>query len=330
LIAHSRKQDLGDKIIDACSQLEGAYSLVILTHDKLIAVRDPNGFRPLCLGSLDKALLVASESCAFDLVGAEYLRDVLAGEMLVIDKKGLKSHRFGANRDITQCIFEYVYFSRPDSRVFGDFVDKTRRRLGKNLAIEHPTEADIVIAVPDSSNTAALGYSQKSGIRYEIGFIRNHYIGRTFIHPSQQGRDENVKLKFNTVGGVIKDKKIVVVEDSIVRGTTLAKLTELLRAAGAKEVHVRVSCPQIKYPCYYGMDFPTKRELIASTHNIEEVREKLNVDSLHHLSLEKMIESAPSEYGGYCHACFDGSYPVAVEEIVNKKQHEEGPAVWKV
>ncbi len=330
LIARSRKKSLVQRIVDACKQLRGAYCLTVLTPDKLIAVRDPNGFRPLALGKMHSTWLAASESCAFDLIGADYIRDVLPGEMIVIDKSGFQSFMFAEPSKITQCIFEYVYFSRPDSRIFGDFVDKTRRRFGKNLAIENPSDADIVISVPDSSNTAALGYAQKSGLKYEIGLIRNHYIGRTFIHPTQQGRDLNVRLKYNAVGGVIKDRKIVIVEDSIVRGTTLRKLTTLLRKSGAKEVHVRVSCPPVRFPCFYGMDFPTPDELVASGRTVEEVRDILRADSLHYISQQKMLESAPSEYGGYCRACFDGKYPLPIENSLEKQMHETGHHVLKV
>ena len=331
LIARSRCQSLQEKIVDSCEQLKGAYSLVMMTPKKLIAVRDPHGFRPLALGRMGSTYLVASESCAFDLLGADYVRDVYPGEVVVINGDGFQSYRLCQSVKPTQCIFEYVYFSRPDSRIFGDFVDKTRRKLGKNLAIEHPTiDADIVISVPDSSNTAALGFAQQSGLKFEIGLIRNHYIGRTFIHPSAQDRGENARLKFNTVGGVLKDKKVVVVEDSIVRGTTMAKLTTLLRKAGAKEVHVRVSSAPIRFPCYYGMDFPTPEELVASGKQIEEVRQMLKVDSLKYLSLENMLQSVPSEYGGYCCACFNGEYPVNIEEEVSKMQYETGPALLKV
>jgi len=330
LIAKSREKTLVKRVIDACRQLKGAFCLVILTPDKLIVARDPHGFRPLALGKLTGSWLAASESCAFDLIGAEYVRDVQPGEVIVIDKSGFQSIMFAESSQVTQCIFEYVYFSRPDSRIFGDFVDKTRRRLGKNLAIEAPADADIVFSVPDSSNTAALGYAQKSGIKYEIGLIRNHYIGRTFIHPFQQGRDLGVRLKFNTVGGVLKDKRLVVVEDSIVRGTTLAKLTELLRKAGAKEVHIRVSCPPVRFPCFYGMNFPTPNELVASGRTVEEVRQILGVDSLHYLSQEKMVESAPHELGGYCCACYDGKYPVPLEDAVIRNIDNLGGNVLKI
>jgi len=330
LIARSKKPTLPEKIAEACSKIKGAYSLVIMTPDSLIAVRDPNGFRPLALGRILDTWVAASESCAFDLIGAEYIRDVVPGEMVIINSSGFHSQRFAPKTKVTQCIFEYIYFSRPDSRIFGDFVDKTRRKLGKNLAIESPADADIVISVPDSSNTAALGFAQRSELRYEIGLIRNHYIGRTFIHPTQQGRDLNVRLKFSTVGGVLRDKKIVVVEDSIVRGTTLQKLTKLLRDGGAKEVHIRVSSPPIRYPCFYGMNFPTKKELIANNRSVEEIQNILNVDSLKYLSLEKLLESVPSDYGGYCCCCFDGNYPVPVEVDQGKQMFEQGPTLLRV
>lgn len=330
LMAKSKARNLPERIIEACCKLKGAYSLVILSSDMLVVVRDPNGFRPLALGKMHGSWVAASESCAFDLVGAEYVRDVMPGEMVVLDSSGFKTHRFCPARKVTQCIFEYIYFSRPDSRIFGDFVDKTRRKLGKNLAIESPAEADIVISVPDSSNTAALGYSQRSGLRFELGLIRNHYIGRTFIHPVQSKRTENVRLKFNTVGGVLKDKKVVVVEDSIVRGTTLRNLAKLLRLAGAAQVHVRVSSPPIRYPCYYGMDFPTTHELAASGRTVEEVRQMLNVDTLSYLSLEKLLESVPQDCGGYCCACFTGEYPIPIEDEVGKKIYEAGPALLNV
>ncbi len=324
LIARSRAGNLLDKIEDALRQLRGAFSLVLLTRDKLIAARDPQGFRPLALGRLGKnGYVVASETCAMDLIEVEYLRDVAPGEMIVIDKKGLHSKMFAPNQPHAHCIFEYIYFSRPDSRIFGEYVDKTRRKLGRRLAEEHPAEADIVISVPDSSNTAALGYANASGIRFELGLIRNHYIGRTFIQPRQSIRNFNVKVKFNPVGGVLKGQRVVVVEDSIVRGTTLKVLTQLIRKAGAKEVHVRVSSPPICHPCYYGMDFPTRTELIATEKSVDEIRQYLNVDSLGYLSLKGLRSSVPSQGEGYCAACFGGGYPVQIEESFSKEQYEQ-------
>jgi amidophosphoribosyltransferase len=258
-----------------------------------------------------------------DLVGAEYMRDVEPGELMVIDEKGLKSEQLGPRHEKRHCIFEFIYFSRPDSRIFGDNVDKTRRRLGKALAEEHPSEADIVIAVPDSSNTAALGYSECSGIKFELGLIRNHYIGRTFIQPKQAIRHFNVKLKFNPIGGVLKDRRVVVVEDSIVRGTTMKVLTQLMRKAGASEVHVRVSSPPIRYPCYYGMDFPTRKELIASSMSVKEIEKHLSVDSLGYLSLDGLLDAVPHDGRGYCTACFSGDYPVPIEKDQRKDQYDQ-------
>ncbi|MBN2417674.1 amidophosphoribosyltransferase [bacterium] len=322
LIARSKADGLVAKIRDALSRIKGAYSLVIMTRDKLIAARDPKGFKPLALGKLDDGYVVASETCALDLIGADYIRDVDPGEMLIIDENGLTSESFAASTGKAHCIFEFIYFSRPDSRIFGDCVDKTRRKLGKRLAMEHPVDADIVISVPDSSNTAALGFANESGIRFELGLIRNHYIGRTFIQPLQKIRHFNVKVKFNPVAGVLKDQRVVVVEDSIVRGTTLKVLTQLLRKAGAREVHVRVSSPPIKHPCFYGMDFPTREELIATSMSVEEIRRHLDVDSLGYLSVEGLCSAVSRKGDGYCTACFSGKYPVSIREAFRKTQHE--------
>jgi len=323
LVAKSWRTSIEEKIMDAVLQIEGAFSLVFITKDKLIAVKDPNSIRPLAVGKKMDSYILASETCAFDLVGAEYLRDVKAGEMIVVDKKGLKSIQVFPNSNPKHCVFEFVYFSRPDSQIFGEYVDKTRRKLGKNLAEEKPCSADIVISVPDSSNTAALGYSARSDAKYEIGLIRNHYIGRTFIHPKQKIRDMNVRIKYNTVGGVLKDRTVIMVDDSIVRGTTIKGLVKRIRDAGAKEVHIRVTSPPIKYPCYYGMDFPTKNELIAHNKDVSEIAKFLGVDSLEYLSLEQMLNAMPKDNGqDYCTACFSGNYPVSVKECL-VKEHEQ-------
>jgi len=323
LVAKSTKKTIEEKIIDAARQIRGAYSLVFLTKKKLIALRDPHGFRPLAIGIKAKSTVFANESCAFDLIGAKYLRDVKCGEMLVVDENGMRSYNVFDEMKPYHCVFEFIYFSRPDSQIFGEYVDKTRRKLGKNLAEEHPCAADIVISVPDSSNTAALGYAARSEAKFEIGLIRNHYVGRTFIYPKQSLRDMNVRIKFNTVGGVIKDRKIVIVDDSIVRGTTLRGLVQRLRAAGAKEVHIRVSSPPIRHPCYYGMDFPTMEELIASKMEVQEIAQYLGVDSLRYISLEKMLSAMPKENGqNYCTACFSGNYPLAIEEDQVKERNE--------
>ncbi len=325
LVAKSKEETIEEKILDAVAQIEGAFSLVFITRKKLIAVRDPHGFRPLALGKRGDSVVFASETCAFDLIGADYIRDVKCGEMLAVDDKGLRSLKIEKQPKPKpkHCVFEFIYFSRPDSQIFNEYVDKTRRKLGKNLAIENPCDADIVISVPDSSNTAALGYAARSEAKFEIGLIRNHYVGRTFIHPKQKMRDMNVRIKFNTVGGVIKDRRIVIVDDSIVRGTTLRALVTRLRAAGAKEVHIRVSSPPIKYPCFYGMDFPTKEELIASQKEIDEIKIYLGVDSLKYLSLDAMLNAMPMDNGqGYCTACFSGEYPIKIEEMQFKERNE--------
>ncbi len=318
LIARSQEETVEGRVVDALSQVRGAYSLVIATQDKLIALRDPMGFRPLCLGQLEDAWVVASESCALDMVSARYIRDVDPGEIVVIDRNGLRSMRPWPESRHAFCIFEYIYFSRPDSIIFRDNVDRTRRRLGKQLAVEQPADADIVISVPDSSNTAALGYSQASGIKFEIGLIRNHYVGRTFIKPSQKTRDFEARTKYNPVRGVLKGRRVVVVEDSIVRGTTLKHLVKMMRDAGATEVHVRVSSPPIISPCYYGIDFQTRDELIASQKTVEQIRTHLGVDSLGYLSLEGLLKVAPNGGKEYCTACFSGDYPVQIEDEVSK------------
>lgn len=323
LIARSQKKDFISRVMDALHQVRGAYSLVMLTKEALIAARDPNGFRPLALGGINDGYVIASETCAMDLIGADYIRDVNPGELLIINEGSIQTRHLKSRGRCAHCIFEFVYFSRPDSQIFGEYVDKARRKLGKHLAEEHPAEADIVIAVPDSSNTAALGFSLRTGIPFELGLIRNHYIGRTFIQPQQAMRHFNVKVKFNPVGGLLDGKRIVVVEDSIVRGTTLKILTQLIRKAGAREVHVRVSSPPIRYPCYYGMDFPTSEELIAASMSVEEIKEFLGVDSLGYLSMEGLLNAVPREGRGYCTACFGGEYPVAIEEVFSKTQYEK-------
>lgn len=321
LLARSKASDMVAKLREATTILRGAFSIVMLTRDALYAARDPLGFRPLCLGKKRHTYVVVSESCALDLLGARYLRDIEPGEIAVFDQNGLVSHKLENPLPRRACIFEFVYFSRPDSKIFHENVDRARRRLGKNLALEDDfddVDADIVIGVPDSSNTAAVGYSRRSGIKYELGLIRNHYIGRTFIQPGQGIRDFKVRVKFNTVKGVLKGRKVVVVDDSIVRGTTLRQLIKMIRRAGAKEVHVRISSPPIISPCYYGMDFPTKDELIANRMSVEEICKYIGADSLRYLSMEGLLNSVPHEHGGYCTACFSGEYPILPEKINSK------------
>jgi len=318
LLAKSKATDMVGRMRDVFSQLRGAYSLTILTRDKVYGARDPNGFRPLCVGRRHNAHFIVSESCALDLLGARYLREVKPGEIIVLDKDGITSHPLENPPERSACIFEFIYFSRPDSRIFNENVDKARRRLGKNLALEDDVDADIVISVPDSSNTAAIGYSRRSNIKFEIGLIRNHYIGRTFIQPGQTNREMKVKVKFNVVKGVLRNRKVVVVDDSIVRGTTLRQLIKMIRRAGAREVHVRISSPPVTAPCFYGMDFPTPEELIANNMSIDEMCTFLKADSVKYLSVGGLFKSVPSSHGGYCTACFTKEYPVMPEKIKDK------------
>jgi amidophosphoribosyltransferase len=296
---------------------------VILINDTLYAARDPRGYRPLSIGRLDDGWVVASETCALDLISAKYVRDVEPGEIVKIDSDGLKGFKKFPGKQAQQCVFELIYFSRPDSSVFGHSVDRVRRLFGRALAIEHPVPAaDIIISVPDSSNSAALGFSEESDVPYELGLIRNHYVGRTFIHPTQSIRDINTRIKYNTVNEVLKDRSVVVVDDSIVRGTTSRRLIKMIRQAGAREVHMRISSPPIKYPCFYGIDMPTRSELIGSSHTVEEIRTYLGVDSLGYLS-EKSLDALGALDGEqFCRACFNGSYAVTFEENFQKTMHE--------
>lgn len=313
LIEKSQQKDLISCLKESFSKLEGAYSLSILTQDSLIAVRDPLGFRPLVLGKKEDTYVVASESCAFDLLGATYIREIEPGEILVIDKSGLKSHFLKKVKKQARCIFEHVYFSRPDSFVFGQNVYKARKKMGMYLAQEHPVEADLVIPVPDSGVPAAIGYSQESKIPYELGIIRNHYIGRTFIHPVASVRNFMVKIKLNPQISLVKGKRVIAVDDSIVRGTTSRSLIEILRQAGAKEVHLRVSSPPIKGPCYYGVDTPQKKQLISgSGKSVEEICKYLNADSLAYLSEENLLKASKGNQDNYCLACFTEKYPTPI------------------
>ena len=326
LIAKSRKKEIVEKIIDALSQVKGAYSLIILTEKKLIAVRDPHGFRPLCLGDLGGAPVVTSESCAFDLIGAKFVREIQPGELVVIDRSGITSYFPFEKVSPSFCIFEFIYFARPDSWLFGGSVYLTRKKLGEHLYEEAPSSVDSVVPIPDSGNYAALGYAQKGGIPFEPAVIRNHYIGRTFIQPSQRIRDLGVKIKLNPCKHILKGKRITVVEDSIVRGTTSRVRMKNLREAGAEEIHMRVSCPPHRFPCFYGIDFPDPEELAANVMGIEGIRKFLGLDSLYYLSLEGMLSSMPCANSGeeikasrnFCTACFTGEYPVKSEEEINK------------
>jgi amidophosphoribosyltransferase len=313
LLARSRRTTIEQMILESLSHVQGAYSILFLTPEALFGVRDPRGVRPLVLGKLDNSWLLSSETCAFDLVGATMEREIKPGEMVKINEKGITSYQiplFERIKNRAHCIFEYIYFSRPDSFAFGNNVDKIRRKFGRHLALEHPCPgADVVIGIPDSATTAAIGYAQESGIPYDIGLIRNHYVGRTFIHPVQAGRDHNVRIKFNPVKGVLKGKKVVLVDDSIVRGTTMKKIVTLIKTAEPAEIHLRISSPPIICPCFYGIDMPTKEELIASAKTIPEIKNYLGVQSLGYLSIEALLSVLKTkERNNFCRACFDGSY----------------------
>ncbi len=301
-------------------QLEGAYSVLMMTPTEMIAACDPYKFRPLSLGRLGQAYVVSSETCAFDLLGIEYIRDIGPGEILHINHNGLTSDVYCHPERIkpSHCIFEHIYFSRPDSRIFGDSVHAVRRNLGRQLAREHHVDADVVVAVPDTGNSASVGYARESGIPLDVGFIRSHYVGRTFIQPSQQDRDSAVQVKLNIMREVVEGKRVVVVEDSVVRGTTTRAKMAALREAGAKEIHLRVSAPPVRHPCYYGIDFPTSTELIANERTPQEVADFLEIDSLGYLSVPGLLSCVSRPPGHYCTACFSGRYPVNVGARVGK------------
>jgi len=316
LLARPCYGNFSDILSKTLRRLRGAFSLTMLTPDALIGARDPQGFRPLSIAKLGDGYVLASETCAFDLVGAEFIREVEPGEIVIINEKGINSYFFRKDRKKALCIFEYIYFSRPDSKIDGKTCHVVRCNLGRQLAVEHPVEADIVISVPDSGNSAALGFSQQSGIPFEFGFIRNHYVGRTFISPTQDDRDMKVKVKLNVLPDVVRGKRVVIIDDSIIRGTTTLSRIAELKKAGAKEVHVRISCPPTKNPCFYGVDFPSHDRLIAANHSIEEIVKFINADSLGYLSLDGMLKVCGGK--NFCMACYDGNYPVQFEETVEK------------
>jgi amidophosphoribosyltransferase len=315
LIARSRSATVDEQLRDALTQLTGAFSVIVTVRDVLYAARDPWGYRPLILGRLGGGHVIASETCALDLVGATIDHELGPGEMIRVHDGVVEQlpPLQGATRP-APCIFELVYFARPDSRIWGASVDRARRAFGRQLAREHPIDADCVFSVPDSSNSAALGYAEQSGIAYELGLIRNHYVGRTFIHPTQEGRNLGVRIKYNAVREVIDGKRVIIVDDSLVRGTTSRGLIALIREAGAREVHFRVASPPVINPCYYGIDMPTREELIGAQKTVEEIRQHLNVDSLGYLSLEGM-HSAVAEYGPFCDACFSGNYTAPLVDL---------------
>lgn len=315
LIARSRRDTIEGQIDDALTYLEGAFSVIISVRDTLFAVRDPRGFRPLVLGRKGGGFVVASETCALDIIGAHLIRDVYPGEVLKLrGSKLFPMRHLEPALQQAPCIFELVYFARPDSQVFGVSVDRSRRAFGRQLAQEHPVTADAVLAVPDSANSAALGFSEASGIPFELGLLRNHYVGRTFIRPSQADRDFSARVKYATVREALEGKRIVVVDDSLVRGTTSGSLVNIIREAGAAEVHLRIASPPVRHPCYYGIDMPTKEELMASRFSVEEIEKELGVDSLGYLSLEGM-ERAAADAGPFCNACFSGNYTAPLVDI---------------
>jgi len=312
LLARAPAGPLEDQLLYALGRVKGAYSLLILTPEALYAVRDPHGFRPLVLGRVGDTWVVASETCALDLIEARHERDVEPGEVLVVSGAEPRSLRPFPPAERLACIFEYVYFARPDSVLWGRNVHTVRKAFGRELAREHPVEADIVIPVPDSGSSAALGFAEESGIRYEMGLIRNHYVGRTFIEPQQGIRHFGVKVKLNPMREMLEGRRVVVVDDSIVRGTTSRKIVKMIRSAGAREVHMRISSPPIQWPCYYGIDTPTRKELIGSSHSVDEIRRYLGADSLGYLSLEGMLKATGSDPTAFCHACFTGGYRVGI------------------
>jgi amidophosphoribosyltransferase len=319
LLAHATNAAFDEDLVECLSKLSGAFSLLFLTERELIGCRDPNGFRPLCLGQLNKTYVLASETCALDLIGAKFLREVEPGEVVLIGANGIRSlYPFKEmSVGLSHCLFEHVYFARPDSHVFGESVQAVRTRLGRELAREHPIAADIVMPIPDSGNFAALGYSLESKIPFAMGVVRNHYVGRTFIQPAQEIRDLKVRVKFNPIKELIKGKRVVVVDDSIIRGTTTKARVKGLREAGAKAIHMRVSCPPTKYSCFYGIDFPNRRQLIANNFSLEEIRQFIGVDTLGYLSLEGMLK-AVGKPATYCTACWSGQYPIPFGEEGDK------------
>jgi amidophosphoribosyltransferase len=324
LLADPRHANSESPLANALQAVEGAYSLLLMTASTLTAARDPHGFRPLCYGRLGDGHVFASETCALDLLGADLVREVEPGEIIAVDDSGLHSQRFAEVRPMAQCVFEYIYFARPDSIVFGETVHNVRLRLGRNLARKRPAEADLVIPVPDSGNAAAMGYSRESGIPLDAGFVRNHYVGRTFISPEEQSRASSVKIKLNVVKDVVRGKRLVVVDDSIVRGNTCKARIESLRAAGAREVHLRISAPPIVSPCFYGIDFQHADELIASMMSVEQIADHVGADSLGYQPIEGLLDAVPGRNEDYCLACFTGDYRVPVREVMDKLSMEPG------
>jgi len=318
LTAKCIKKGLEEAMIETMAQVKGAYSMAVMTEDTIIAARDPNGFRPLCIGKLDSGYVISSETCAMDLVDATYLREIRPGEIVVINENGLKSISSGIKSRKSHCIFELIYFARPDSEVFGENVYLFRKKQGQLLARAFPRYVDLVMPFPDSGNYAAIGYAQASGIPYEMGVIRNHYVGRTFIQPSQSMRNFGVKVKLNPVRELLKGRRVLIIEDSIIRGTTARTRVKTLRKIGAREVHMLVSCPPHRFPCFYGIDFSSKGELIAAEKTVEEIRDFVGLDSLGYLDIEDLVKATDIPREDLCLACFDGHYPVPIDEGFTK------------
>jgi amidophosphoribosyltransferase len=314
LMAQAKSESFVDRAAEALRQVSGAYSLVLMTENELLAARDPHGFRPLCLGILDGAYIVASETCVLDLIEAEFIREVEPGELILINKNGIQSFFPFKKVEAKHCVFEHIYFARPDSFLFGEHVYTARKEMGRAMARESPADVDLIVPVPDSGVVSAMGFAEESGIPFEMGLIRNHYVGRTFIEPQSQIRNFGVKLKLNAVKSIIAGKRLAIIDDSIVRGTTSRKIVKMLLEAGAKEVHLRISAPPILHSCFYGIDTPNKEELIAHTHSLEETRKYLGANSLHYLSIDKMLEVVQNEKNKFCSACFDGNYPVPITD----------------
>ena len=320
LMAQAKSENFVDRAAEALRQVSGAYSLVLMTENELLAARDPHGFRPLCLGKLDGAYIIASETCVMDLIEAEFIREVEPGELILINENGLQSFFPFKKVESKYCVFEHIYFARPDSFLFGEHVYAARKEMGRAMAQESPADADLIVPVPDSGVVSAMGFAEESGIPFEMGLIRNHYVGRTFIEPQSQIRNFGVKLKLNAVKNLISGKRLAIIDDSIVRGTTSRKIVKMLLEAGAKEVHLRISSPPILHSCFYGIDTPHKEELIAHSHSLEETRKYLGADSLQYLSINKMLEVLQNGKNKFCSACFDGNYPVPITDHFSNTQ----------
>ena len=320
LMAQAKSENFVDRAAEALRQVSGAYSLVLMTENELLAARDPHGFRPLCLGKLDGAYIIASETCVMDLIEAEFIREVEPGELILVNENGLQSFFPFKKVESKYCVFEHIYFARPDSFLFGEHVYTARKEMGRAMAQESPVDVDLIVPVPDSGVVSAMGFAEESGIPFEMGLIRNHYVGRTFIEPQSQIRNFGVKLKLNAVKNLISGKRLAIIDDSIVRGTTSRKIVKMLLEAGAKEVHLRISSPPILHSCFYGIDTPHKEELIAHSHSLEETRKYLGADSLQYLSIKKMLEVLQNGKNKFCSACFDGNYPVPITDHFSSTQ----------